>query len=114
MIIKDILDFQANDNFVVSFSYCENLSIVIETWDNCKYRVEFFECFKMELNTGVEFEIGSISLISGKNFNSGWEKAFIDENGDYKDYSEVVFCDAWQIERINFRAIFKYYKITKI
>lgn len=113
-MIKNILDFQDNDNHVLSLSYDEELSIVIETWDNKKYRVEFLDCLKLELNCGIGFEIGSICLKTVTEPGTAWEEDFIRENSGCGGYSEIIFHDPWQTERVNMRLIFDSLKITKL
>ena len=80
---------------------------IILTWDNKKYQIDFFNCCKLELNSEIDFEIGSICIKSSNEFNTNWEEAFIKENTDFSNYSEILFYDALRI-------IFENLKITEI
>lgn len=111
---KIIFDFQDNDNYIIALNFNSNLAVVIKTWDNRKYQIDFFNCCKLELNSEIDFEIGSICIKSSNEFNTNWEEAFIKENTDFSNYSEILFYDAWQFERINLRIIFENLKITEI
>lgn len=112
--MKNITDFQSNDNNIISLHYDKQLSIIIKTWDNKRYKVEFFDCGKIELNSWLEFEIGELIILSGDNFKSKWEDDFIKENACYKDYNEIIFYDSWNSDRINLRLIYKNYIITEL
>lgn len=114
MTEKSIFDFQDNDNYIIALDFNKNLTVIIETWDNKKFEIDFFDCCKLELNCGLDFEIGSVCIKSGNEFCTDWEEDFINENTDYINYSEIIFYDAWQFERINLRVIFKKIKITEI
>lgn len=110
----NILDFQDNDNYLISLKYDEELTAVIETWDNKKYRIVFFDFGKLELNSGISFEIGSVCTKQGTEFNTPWEEDFKKENINYSDYSELIIYDPWQTDRINLRVIYEKMTITQI
>lgn len=112
---KNILDFQDNDNSLISLVYSgEELTAVIETWDNKKYRIVFYNFGKLELNSGISFEIGSVFIKQGTEFNTPWEEDFKRENIDHADYSELIIYDPWQTDRINLRVIYEKMTISQI
>lgn len=111
----NILDFQDSDNFLISLAYSdEELTAVIETWDNKKYCIVFYNFGKLELNSGISFEIGSVCIKEGTEFNTPWEEDFKKENINYSDYSELIIYDPWQTDRINLRVICEKMTISQI
>lgn len=107
---KSILDFQDNDNFLIFLAYSdEELTAVIETQDNKKYRIVFYNFGKLELNSGISFEIGSVFIKYGTEFNTPWEEDFKRKNIDYAD-----FYDPWQTDKINLRVIYEKMTISQI
>ena len=57
------------------------------------FQVEFDDCYKFKLDTGIEFEIGKIDIKSFQEFDSEWEMEFVKENGGCSDYYEIIFYD---------------------
>ncbi|MBR6670750.1 MAG: hypothetical protein IKL31_08445 [Ruminococcus sp.] len=113
-MMADILKFQSNDNYVISICFEETLKIIIKTWDEKLFQVEFDDCYKFKLDTGIEFEIGEIEIKSFQEFDSEWEMEFVKENGGCSDYYEIIFYDAWENERKNMMLIYSSCNIKRL
>lgn len=112
--MDNILEFQENDNFLNSIEFKENLKLFIRTWDEKLFQVEFEDCCKLELNSEIEFELGTIIKKDSSDFNSEWEKSFVSEYKNYSEYHELIFYDAWDYKRINLRLIYTSYTIKQL
>ncbi|MDE6593782.1 MAG: hypothetical protein K2K57_12065 [Oscillospiraceae bacterium] len=105
--MNGILQLSDNDNVVSQIFFEDDLTICIEKWNGIKCSIICGECCKSEINGSMGFEIGAIKIKKVCESGDEFERGFILENSDYREYKELIFYDPWDIDRINFRAVAK-------